>query len=210
MKNRECFGSIGRVFVLMVFLLAACSSTTPSVKYYKLNTLSEMQQDVSEAVSGDHVAVGLGPVAFPKFLDRPQIVIRQSPNRVKVSEFHRWASPLQGDFLRVLAKNISILLPMSRVAVYPWKDQDSPAYRIKLNVEQFDGQFGKHVILDVTWSVAKQKDENNPVVKNSLIKEPVTTEDYEAIAAAKSRAIAVLSQEIVSVINTMSKKGKIP
>jgi uncharacterized lipoprotein YmbA len=124
-----------------------------------------------------------------------------------VSEFHRWASPLQGDFLRVLAKNISILLPMSRVAVYPWKDQFSPTYRIKLNVEQFDGQFGTHVILDVTWSVAKQKDTNEPVVKNSLIKEPVSTEDYEAIVAAKSRALAVLSQEIVLVINTISKKG---
>ena len=209
MKNRACFGYIGRVFVLMVFLLAACS-TTPEVRYYTLNPSFEMQQDISEAVSGDHVAVGLGPVVFPKFLNRPQIVIRQSPNRVKVSEFHRWASPLQGDFLRVLAKNISILLPMSRVAVYPWKDQYSPTYRIKLNVEQFDGQFGKHVILDVTWSVAKQKDENDTVVKNSLIKEPVSTEDYEAIVAAKSRAIAVLSQEIVSVINTMSKQGKTP
>jgi uncharacterized lipoprotein YmbA len=193
----------------MVFLLAACSST-PTVRYYTLNPSFEMQQDVYETVSGDHVSVGLGPVAFPKFLNRPQIVIRQSPNRVVVSEFHRWASPLQEDFLRVLAKNISILLPMSRVAVYPWKDQDSPTYRIKLNVDQFDGQFGKHVILDVTWSVAKQKDENDPMVKNSFIKEPVTTEDYEAIAAAKSRAIAVLSQEIVSVINTMSKKGNIP
>jgi ABC-type uncharacterized transport system auxiliary subunit len=48
------------------------------------------------------------------------------------------------------------------------------------------------------------------MVKNSLIKEPVSTEDYEAIVAAKSRAIAVLSQEIVSVINTMSKQGKTP
>jgi uncharacterized lipoprotein YmbA len=209
MKNRACFGYIGRVFVLMVFLLAACS-TSPPVKYYKLNTLPDMQQDISEAVSGDHVAVGLGPVVFPKFLNRPQIVIRQSPNRVKVSEFHRWASPLQEDFLRVLAKNISILLPMSRVAVYPWKDQFSPTYRIKLNVEQFGGQFGKHVILDATWSIAKQKDDNDPVVKNSLIKEPVSTEDYEAIVAAKSRAIAVLSQEIVSGINSMSKQGNIP
>ncbi|UCD33048.1 MAG: membrane integrity-associated transporter subunit PqiC, partial [Desulfobacterales bacterium] len=91
--------------------------------------------------------------------------------------------------------------------VYPWKDQFSPTYRIKLNVEQFDGQFGTHVILDATWSVAKQKDENEPLVKNSLIKEPVSTEDYEAIVSAKSRALAVLSQEIVSVINTISKKG---
>jgi len=177
------------------------------VKYYTLNTLPEMQQDVSEAVSGDNIAVGLGPVTFPKFLNRPQIVTRKSQNRVEVSEFHRWASPLQGDFLRVLAKNISMLLPADRVAAYPWTDQFSPTYRIQLTVEQFDGQFGKHVILDVTWSVAKQKDENDTVVKNSLIKEPVSTEDYEAIVAAKSRAIAVLSQEIVSVINTMSKQG---
>ena len=96
---------------------------------------------------------------------------------------------------------------MSRVAVYPWKDQFSPTHRIKLNVEQFDGRFGEHVILDVTWSVENQKDKNEPVVKNSLIKEPVSTEDYEAIVAAKSRAIAVLSQKIVSVIKTISKKG---
>jgi uncharacterized lipoprotein YmbA len=206
MKNRVCFGAISGAFLLMVLLFAACSSTPP-VKYYTLNTLPEMQQDVSEDASSDQMAVGLGPMVFPKSLNRPQIVIRQSPNRVEVSEFHRWASPLQGDFLRVLAKNISILLPMSRVAVYPWKDQFSPTYRIKLNVEQFDGQFGTHVILDVTWSVAKQKDTNEPVVKNSLIKEPVSTEDYEAIVAAKSRALAVLSQEIVLVINTISKKG---
>ena len=118
--------------------------------------------------------------------------------------------PASGRIFARFGKNISILLPMSRVAVYPWKDQDSPTYRIKLNVEQFDGQFKKHVILDVTWSVAKQKDDNNPVVKNSFIKEPVSTEDYESIAAAKSRAIAVLSQEIVSGINSMSKQGNIP
>ena len=96
---------------------------------------------------------------------------------------------------------------MSRVAVYPWKDPFSPTHRIQLNVEQFDGQFGKHVILDVTWSVAKQKDENDPMVKNSLIKEPVSTEDYEAIVAAKSRAIAALSQEIAEAIKTGSRKG---
>jgi uncharacterized lipoprotein YmbA len=96
---------------------------------------------------------------------------------------------------------------MSRVAVYPWKDQFSPTYRIKLNVEQFDGRFGELVVLDVTWSVENQKDENDPVVKNSLIKEAVSTEDYEAIVAAKSRAIAALSQEIAEAIKTGSRKG---
>jgi len=206
MKKRICFGSIGWVFPFMVFLLTACS-TTPPVKYYTLNTLPEMQQDVSEAVSEDHVAIGLGPMAFPKYLNRPQILVRQSPNRIEVSEFNRWASPFQGEFLRVLAKNISILLPMSRVAVYPWKDKFSPTHHIKLNVEQFDGQFKDHVILDVTWSLTLQKDTNEPVVINSLIREPLPTENYEALVATKSRAIAALSQEIAEAIKTGSRQG---
>ena len=196
MKNRACFGNIGWAFFLFVFFLAACSSTPP-VKYYNLNTLPEMQQDNTEAASGDNIAIGLGPVAFPKHLDRPQIVTRKSQNRVELSEFHRWAGSLQRDFSRVLAKNISILLPTSRVAVYPWGDQFSPIYRVKLNVEQFDGLLGEHVLLNVTWSVTDQEGTNELVIKNSIIKEAVSDKGYEALVAAESQALATLSQEIV-------------
>ena len=206
MKKRVCIGAIRGTFLLMILLYAACS-TTPPVKYYTLNTFPEIHQDISQDASSDYMPVGLGPLEFPKFLDRPQIVIRQSPNRVKVSEFHRWASPLHEEFLRVLAKNISILLPKSRVAVYPWKDRFSPAYRIELNIEQFDGRFGDHVILNVTWSIKKQKDQDNPVVKNSLIREPLSTGDYEAVVVDKRRALATLGREIVAAIHTISKKS---
>jgi len=204
MKIRAYWGNIGWAFLLMVFLLAACS-TTPAVKYYTLNSLNEMQQDAPEPVSGSNLAIGVGPVGFPKLLDRPQIVTRQSQNRVRVSEFHNWASPLQGDFSRVLAKNISILLPTDRVAVHPWTDQFSPTYRIRLNVGQFDGQLGEHVILNVTWSVATQEGTNEVVVKNTAIKEPVSDKDYEALVAAKSRALAALSRAIVDEIKRLSE-----
>ena len=204
MKIRAYWGNIGWAFLLVVFLLAACS-TTPAVKYYTLNSLNEMQQDAPEPVSGSNLAIGVGPVGFPKLLDRPQIVTRQSQNRVRVSEFHNWASPLQGDFSRVLAKNISILLPTDRVAVHPWTDQFSPTYRIRLNVGQFDGRFGEHVILNVTWSVATQEGTNEVVVKNTAIKEPVSAKDYEALVAAKSRALAALSRAIVDEIKRLSR-----
>ena len=42
MENRVCFGNVGWAFSPIVFLLAACSTTSP-VKYYTLNTLPEMQ-----------------------------------------------------------------------------------------------------------------------------------------------------------------------
>jgi len=204
MKNRACFGNMGWVFLLMVFLLASCS-TTPAVRYYTLNPFSEMQPDISQAVSGDTLAIGVGPVELPKFLDRPQVVTRKSRHRVEVSEFHRWAGSFSEDFLRVLAKNISMLLPADRVAAYPWTDQFSPTYSIQLIVEQFDGRFGGDVVLNVTWSVWNQKDANQAIFKHTRIKEPLSAGDYEALVAAQSRAIGTLSRamadEIERVVN---------
>ena len=205
MKNRACFGNIGWVFVLMVFLLAGCS-TTPGVRYYTLNPSAEMQPDIPQAVSGDTLAIGVGPVEFPKFLDRPQIVTRQSQNRIEVSEFNRWAGSFSEDFLRVLAKNISMLLPADRVAAYPWTDQFSPTYRIQLTVEQFDGRFGGNVLLNVTWSVWNQKDTNELVMKHTSIKEPLSTEGYESLVEAQSRAIGTLSRVIVDEIERVSHR----
>jgi len=192
----------------MVFLLAACS-TTPAVKYYTLNPFFEMQPDIPQAVSGTPLAIGVGPVEFPRFLDRPQIVTRKSQNRVEVSEFHRWAGSFSEDFLRVLAKNISMLLPADRVAAYPWTDRFSPTYRIPLTVEQFDGRFGENVVLNVTWSVWNQKDANEPVLmKHTRIKEPVSAADYDALVAAQSRAISTLSRDIADEIERVSHRNR--
>ena len=206
MKNRACFGNISLVFSLMVFSFTGCS-TTPAVKYYTLNPSFEMQRDISQSVSGDTLAIGVGPVEFPKFLDRPQIVTRKSQNRLEVSEFHRWAGSFSEDFLRVLSRNISVLLPADRVAAYPWTDQFSPTYGIQLTVEQFDGRFGGYVLLNVTWSVWNLEDANELVIKNTLIKEPVSDEDYESLVAAQSRALATLRRDIAMAIKAVSQKN---
>lgn len=195
---------MGWAFLLLVFFLAACSSTPP-VAYYTLNTLPEMQQEIPAAVMDDTLAIGVGPVEFPKFLDRPQIVTRKSQNQIEVSEFHRWAGSFPGDFSRVLAKNISILLPTDRVAVYPWGEQFSPTYQIKLEVEQFDGQLGEGVVLDVTWVVTDQEATNKLVVRKSRIEEAALDETYEALVEAKSNGLATLSRTIVEELRKLGK-----
>ena len=204
MKNRARFGNMGWAFLLTVFFIAACS-TTPPVAYYTLNTLPEMQQEIPAAVMDDTLAIGVGPVEFPKFLDRPQIVTRKSQNQIEVSEFHRWAGSFPGDFSRVLAKNISILLPTDRVSVYPWGEQFSPTYWIKLDVEQFDGQVGERVVLEVTWMVTDQEGTNKLLVRKSLIEEPVSEKTYEALVVAESNALATLSRTIVEEIRRLGE-----
>ena len=199
MKNRF---SLGWASLLLVFLLAGCSSTPPT-KFYKLSSLSSGQQENPAALLGTDIAIGVGPVDFPEFLDRPQIVTRKSQNQVEIAEFHRWASSLPGDFSRVLAKNISTLLPTDRVAVYPWDDTFSPTYQVKLNVEQFDGQLGERVFLRVIWSLVGQEGKKELVVRKTLIEEPVLTSDYEGLVAAQSNALATLSREIVEEIRKL-------
>lgn len=202
MKNRARFGNMGWAFLLLVFFLAACSSTPP-VAYYTLNTLPERQQEIPAAVMDDTIAIGVGPVEFPKFLDRPQIVTRKSQNQIEVSEFHRWAGSFPGDFSRVLAKNIAILLPTDRVAVYPWGEQFSPTYQVKLEVEQFDGQLGEGVVLDVTWMVTDQEGTNKLVVRKARIEEAASDKTYEALVEAKSNGLATLSRTIVEEIRKL-------
>jgi len=199
MKNRF---SLSWAFLFLIFLLAGCSSTPP-VRFYNLNSLPSGQQENPAALLGMDIAIGVGPVGLPEFLDRPQIVTRKSQNQLEISEFHRWAASLPRDFSRVLAKNISTLLPTYRVAVYPWEDTFSPTYQVKLEVEQFDGQLGERVFLRVIWAVVGQEGANELVVRKTVIEEPVLTNDYDGLVAAQSNALATLSGEIAEEIRKL-------
>jgi len=199
MKNRA---SLVWASLLMVFLLTACSSSPPT-QLYKLSSLPSGQQENAEVLLDEKIAIGVGPVELPEFLDRPQIVTRKSQNQLEISEFHRWAASFPRDFSRVLAKNISTLQPKDRVAVYPWDDTFSPTYQIKLAVEQFDGQLGEQVFLRASWAVVAQEGANELVVRKTLIQEPVLTNDYEGFVAAQSNALATLSREIVEEIRKL-------
>lgn len=204
MKNRARFGKIGWGFLFLVFLLSACGSTPPT-QFYKLNSLPSGQQEYPAAHLGEDISIGVGPVVFPMFLDRPQIVTRKSQNQLQISEFNRWAGSLPRDFSRVLAENISTLLPTDRVAVYPWGDTFSPTYQIKLYVDQFDGQLGEQVLLRVTWSVVDQQGANELVGRKSLVVEPVSGNDYEGLVVAQSNALATLSRTIVEEIRKLGE-----
>ena len=80
-----------------VLLLGACASSPPS-SFYLLTPMS-----AAPAVRGSGPIVGVGPVRLADYLDRPQIVSRAAPNRLQVSEVHRWGGSLQDNLLLVLA-----------------------------------------------------------------------------------------------------------
>jgi hypothetical protein len=183
--------------LLAMLFVSACATTSRPVDFYTLSAVSSADGKPPAANCRD-VVISIGPVVWPGYIDRPQIVTRLSPNRISFDEFHRWAGPLEEDFQRVLIEDLSGLLQTDYVVKYPGKLGYNSRYRVLIHVDQFDGKPGDAVTLKVAWSVADQRGDKEPGLHESLIREAATGEGYEAMVVAASEAVAELSRQIAA------------
>ena len=207
MMRKGFFLKFTLLVLFSALMLAGCRSSAPPVEFYTLNPLTGLEEKTNTPEPDQKLSIGVGPVEIPQILDRPQIVTRSGPNKLKIDEFHRWAGRLDEDFARVLAENISLLLGTDLVAVYPWQTDFKPHYRIALEVWYFEGQWGQDVLLEVSWALASQESQKPQTVRKSVIREPLSATNYEELVAVKSRAIAQLSREIVQEIRNLQSGG---
>jgi len=147
-------------------------------------------------------SLAVGPIEFPEYLDRPQIVTRTSPHRIELAEFDRWAEPLRQRFPRVLAENLAALLETQRVTVAPWKGPRPIDLRVSVDVVRFDGTPGGDVLLIARWTLLGP--DGNELAAPRRFRSKVTTQlaGYEGVAAAMSEAVGKLSREIVAAIKS--------
>ena len=193
---------------LAALLFTGGCGSSPQVEFYTLNSTSNVSK-MANAVDADHLlTIGVGPVAIPEILDRPQIVTRTGPNKLQIDEFHRWAGRLDEDFARVLAVNISRLLDTEQVAVYPWDVSFEPFYQVTLDIRNFEGRWGQEVFLEVFWKVIDPQKKTTLHAKKSVIKEPLPDKDYASLVSIKSRIIGTLSQKIAQEIQTLESECK--
>lgn len=196
-------------FVLVTLgasLLGGCvgGKSKPS-KFYVLSSLpsSDAQKQVAAAEQG--IAVGVGPVVLPHYLDRAHIVTRASPNQLDLAEFDRWAESLQDNFVGVLTENLSILLATHHVAVFPWDGSTPIDYQVAVDVTRFEGDADGNALLIARWSIFGKGGRELLVRRRSSFSEPAGAGDYEALVSAMSRTLANLSREIASAIETVSR-----
>jgi uncharacterized protein len=136
--------------LLVASLLAsACSVRSPAVEYWTLAALTPAPAAWDEAGP----AVAIGPVALPRHLDRPQVLVRHDAARVEPAGLHRWADPLDDGLGRVLAANLGRSLGSQRVSAYPVQPPYALDYRVHLDVERFDGRPGAALVLSARWVI---------------------------------------------------------
>ncbi len=131
----------------LLLLAAGCAGSKPS-RFYMLSPVSGGPEGRAPASECRDLAIGVGPVDFPEYLDRPQIVTRTGEDILKLAEHDRWAEPLDRNFTRVLAENLSVLLATDRVYIFPWSRSVQVTHRVSVHVSRFDqGTCGAEVFL---------------------------------------------------------------
>jgi uncharacterized protein len=190
--NWRCAGLLVGVCSLS---LAGCA-TGPPPTFYLLHSPDSVELTGVER----GVAVGVGPVELAPYLDRPQIVNRDSRLQLDLSEANQWAEPLKFGIPRSIAVNLSNLLQSNRVYLIPMRRQVPLDYQVAIDIPRFDGQLGGDAILSARWTLFRKDTSEVLLAKISVIREASESSDYEAMVAAGSRALEKLSEEIANAI----------
>jgi len=196
------FIKAGLPAVCLLLALAGCSRS-PRVTFYTLEPAAPVE---ARSATAADPSIAVGPVTLPEVVDRPQFVVRVAANRVEILETQRWAEPLKSEIPRLVAENLGRLLGSSRVSSYLQHDGVNADYRILLDIRRFEAVPGESVTVEAAWSL-RHTAGGATKTGRSLVREPVGTNDYDALVAAYGRALLAVSADLAGAIRAEAAVG---
>jgi len=192
--------SIMAVFILAIGL--GCAKTPPP-EIYLLDSAAPTHLPGFEK----GIAIGVGPVELAPYLDRGQIISRESANKLRASEGHQWGEPLKAGFTRVLMVNLGLELDSNRIYEIPTRQRRSLDYQVAVDILRFDGTLNGKVILGARWTLLSGDGKHVLVSKVSSIEETVNAPSYESFVGAQSRAVVQLARDVADSVKKQSTKS---
>ncbi|MBL0713032.1 MAG: membrane integrity-associated transporter subunit PqiC [Desulfosarcina sp.] len=195
------------VIVPGLLILVGCVNLGPgtvsSTRLYVLAPLAASEAAEHHGALKD-VTLGVGPLIFPEYLNRPQIVTRIANNEIGTAVFANWAEPLQRIFERVLAENLALLLGNDAVYTHPWRSTLVPTYRIVPEVIRFDAEPKGDAVLSVRWEVIDARGQQVIPRKKTVVRQAVREDDDAAVVTAMSRALADFSRKVADEVAALN------
>lgn len=125
---------------------------TDPTRFYILTPLPKGQSGV-DAIHCQGMVIGIGRVELPPYLDTQKIVTLNSTDEVTISEFNRWAEPLEQGFVRVLALNVEQLTGIREIETFPWVQRSNNDLELFTSVQSFEALPDGRVELRVSWRI---------------------------------------------------------
>jgi len=177
---------------MIALVLATGCATSPTPAFYTLSAVQHIEQ--SPGASPTAIAIDL--VTVPELVDRSQIVTKLDANRVRIDEFARWADPLKSQIPRVLAADLAEIIPGAIVSTFPQRANDN-AYRVTVDVQNFDSLADGTVTLVVIWSV-RPPNGGKQIAGRSVVHQTAVGPGYDGLVKAHSRALSSVAKDIAA------------
>ena len=177
--------------MLALLLLAGCAAGSKS--FYVLTA-------DGPAPSGGGTSIGVGPVALAEYIDRPNLVIAESPNQLAVAEDHRWAGDLAASIARVTAANLGRRLHTGNIRSYPWHNDSEISYQITLDVRQLHSGHDGYAVIEAGWRIYSLPDRHLKASRTFVDREALAADGYPAMVAAQSRLLSRLAADIAGAL----------
>jgi uncharacterized lipoprotein YmbA len=190
-----------------LLVLSGCLGSTPPTQFYLVPPLTGPDTVPPASAGWRDLTLGVGPVTVPPYLDRPQIVTRASRAKLVLADLDQWAGPLADTIARVLAEDLSLLIPTERVVLHPWPRMIDPDYQITVEVLQFDRGPGGEVVLVARWSLL-DRDGKGLVLRTSRLSQAAGGTDYEAAVTAMGRTLDALARDMTATLLTTAQPAR--
>ena len=196
----------------LIAAAAACTGTSPDYRYYSLSD----GPPVTIPGDAERIIVQVGPVFFPEYLNRPQIVTQTGASNYRFAEYDRWAEPLQRSFMRRLATDLAAEL--NSPWVYEFGGANSNArqsqFQVLVTVQHFDADAKGNARLNVQWGLDEPVGTKIILARRDHYETKMQGSGYAAQAEAMTALIGMLSKDIAEEISRrlpdVDQKGAAP
>ena len=191
----------------IVLLVAGCTLLGPKqdqTRFIVLSSATSPGPNGAGSSSDDKltsVAVGVGPIRLPGYLDRPELVIRTSPNGLELSESDRWAEPLTDNFRHVLANDLANLLGTANIVQFPWYPGTPLDFAVQIQVQRFEADTSRKATLAASWELRTPHNNQVLATRQANLTQPANSLAGDAVAGALSKDVAQLAGQIALAIS---------
>ncbi len=169
----------------------------------------------AERASG--IVVGLRALHLAEYLETPLIVVRQGPNQIGFSEFHRWGESLGYGINRTVAGYMATAASIRRVEAAPWPVGSELDYLIRLRIERFEGVSpeeegaeGEAYVM-ATWEIAAGEDRGVLARGTTEYRAPGwAAGDYEGLVGLLEAGLRVVAGDLVARLEHLSGEASPP
>ncbi|MCW5889176.1 MAG: membrane integrity-associated transporter subunit PqiC [bacterium] len=183
--------------------LAGCSILGPPISdpwhFYTLRAAAEPTS------TSTRLAVGLGPVRLPTYLDRAEMATRVSNGQIDFSRSDRWAEPIGEGVARVLTLDLSAALGTEDVVAFPWPAASRIDWTVAVDIDVFERDTSGTFTVDARWRIRHGQTRELLRAGVKLLHEEPPTNDAEGSVEAANRALAALAQAIAADLVALGK-----